>query len=207
MGATLTQVQGTHKVLAISASTGGTLAIEAVLRGMPANSPGMVIVQHMPALFTGSFAERMNGICPMDIREARDGDSVVPGTALIAPGGQHMLLRHSGAGYLVQLKNGPAVHHQKPSADVLFDSVARTAGCNAIGVILTGMGVDGAKGLLAMRQAGAYTIAEDEKTCVVFGMPKEAIQLGAAVDVIPLPHIAQVIIGHLVSETPVAAAV
>jgi two-component system, chemotaxis family, protein-glutamate methylesterase/glutaminase len=180
----------THKVIAIGASTGGTQAIEAVLKEMPADSPGTVIVQHMPAFFTGPFAERLNKICPMEVREARDGDPVVPGVALIAPGDIHMILQKSGAKYFVNLKNGPSVHHQRPSVDVLFHSVAYSAGKNAIGVLLTGMGADGARGLLEMRDTGAHTIAQDEKTSIVFGMPKEAIMLGAAEKVLSLQNIA-----------------
>ncbi|MCS6861098.1 MAG: chemotaxis response regulator protein-glutamate methylesterase [Abditibacteriales bacterium] len=186
----LSRLRTTHKILAIGASTGGTQAIEAVLKRLPATTPGTVIVQHMPAGFTTTFAERLNRVCLMEVREARDGDSVVPGVALIAPGNYHMLLTQSGARYVVRVKDGPLVHYQRPSVDVLFQSVARSAGCNAVGVILTGMGADGAKGLLAMRRAGAHTIAQDEQTSVVFGMPKEAIALGAAAEVVPLPHIA-----------------
>lgn len=141
----------THKVLAIGASTGGTQAIEAVLKEFPADTPGTLIVQHMPEYFTGTFAERLNRVCRMEVREAVDGEAVVPGVALVAPGNRHMALEQSGARYLVRIKNGPAVYHQRPSVDVLFQSVAKSAGQNSIGVILTGMGADGAKGLLAMR--------------------------------------------------------
>jgi two-component system chemotaxis response regulator CheB len=186
-------LETTHKVVAIGASTGGPGAIETVLRQFPAHGPGMVIVQHMPATFTASFAAHLNQVCQMEVREARDHDPVVPGVALIAPGGQHMLLQQSGACYLVRLKDGPSVHHQCPSVDVLFHSVARHAGRNAVGVLLTGMGVDGAKGLLAMRQSGAYTLAEDEQSCVVFGMPQEAMKLGAATHTVPLSQMAQAI--------------
>jgi two-component system chemotaxis response regulator CheB len=181
----------THQVLAIGASTGGTRAIEVVLRALPASAPGTVIVQHMPEHFTAPFAQRLNTLCQMEVREARDNDPVVPGVVLIAPGNQHMVLQQSGARYLVRLKHGPLVHYQRPSVDVLFHSVARSAGRNAIGVLLTGMGVDGAKGLLAMQQNGAFTMAEDEQSCVVFGMPKEAIKLGAADAVVPLSQMAQ----------------
>jgi two-component system chemotaxis response regulator CheB len=180
----------TNKVVAIGASTGGTRAIEAVLTGMPRNAPGTVIVQHMPEHFTASFAQRLDDLCAMEVREARDGDSVVPGTALIAPGNQHMLLRRSGARYYVQVRGGPMVCRQRPSVEVLFKSVAKYAGANAVGVILTGMGGDGAKGLLQMRQAGAHTIAEHERSCVVYGMPREAVRAGAAVETVPLPEIA-----------------
>jgi two-component system chemotaxis response regulator CheB len=189
--------QTTHKVLAIGASTGGTKAIEAVLTGMPATSPGTVIVQHMPENFTTAFAERLNEICQMEVREARDNDHVIPGVALIAPGNRHMLLNRSGGNYLVKIKNGPRVHYQRPSIDVLFQSVAQNAGRNAVGVLLTGMGADGAKGLLEMRKNGSYTLAQDEETCIVFGMPKEAIKLGAADQVVPLHNISQVIINVL----------
>jgi two-component system chemotaxis response regulator CheB len=192
--------QTTHKVIAIGASTGGTKAIEAVLSGMPATSPGVVIVQHMPENFTTSFARRLNEICQMEVREACDDDRVVPGTALIAPGNRHMLLYRRGGTYLVNIKNGPRVHYQRPSVDVLFQSVAKNAGKNAVGVLLTGMGADGAKGLLAMRQNGAHTIAQDEKTCVVFGMPKEAIKLEAADEVVPLSKISWTIIEALKKE-------
>lgn len=181
----------TNKIIAIGASTGGTEAIKTVLTGMPHNAPGILIVQHMPAKFTTSFAERLDGLCAIQVKEAEDGDSVVNGTALIAPGNYHMLLRRSGARYYVQVKSGPMVHHQRPSADVLFKSVADYAGGNAMGIILTGMGADGADGLLKMRKAGARTIAQDEKSCVVFGMPKEAIKLGAAEVVVDLHRVTQ----------------
>jgi len=189
--------QTTHKVVAIGASTGGTKAIEAVLREMPGTLPGTVIVQHMPENFTRSFADRLNDVCEMEIREARDGDRVVPGVALIAPGNHHMVLKRSGAQYLVRLKDGPRVHYQRPAVDVLFQTVAKVAGKNAVGAILTGMGADGAKGLLAMQKAGAQTIAQDEATSIVFGMPKEAIKLGAADKVLPLYNVAGAIIRAL----------
>ncbi len=187
----------THKVIAIGASTGGTKAIEVVLRGMPATSPGTVIVQHMPENFTTSFAHRLNEISPMEVREARDNDHVVPGVALIAPGNYHMVLRRNGAIYTVKIKDGPRVHYQRPAVDVLFQSVAKTAGTNAVGTLLTGMGMDGAKGLLAMKEHGAYTMAQDEATSVVFGMPKEAIKMGAANKVVPLQNVSQAIINAL----------
>ena len=185
-----TQLRTTDKVLAIGASTGGTTAIETVLRGLPATCPGTVIVQHMPGKFTAAFAKRLDSVCPMEVREARDGDDVSTGTVLIAPSDVHMVLHRSGARYYVRLKGGPRVHYQRPSVDVLFHSVAQSAGPNAVGVLLTGMGSDGAKGLLAMREQGARTIAEAERTCVVFGMPREAIKLGAADEVVPLPRVA-----------------
>jgi len=173
---------------------------------MPATSPGTVIVQHMPESFTTSFAERLNKSCEMEVREARDKDHVVPGVALIAPGNFHMILRRSGANYLVRIKDGPQVHYQRPAVDVLFQSVAKTAGKNAIGVLLTGMGVDGAKGLLAMNRNGAYTIAQDEKTSVVFGMPREAIKIGAAKRVVSLQNMSFEIINALNNNKRVSGA-
>lgn len=186
--------QTTLKLIAMGASTGGTEALKEVLTGMPADSPGIVIVQHMPPHFTTAFAERLNQLCQFEVREAKDGDSVVPGLALVAPGNFHMLLRRSGARYYVNVKDGPRVHHQRPAVDVLFSSVAQYAGSNAVGVLLTGMGADGAKGLLQMKEAGARTIAQDEQSCVVFGMPKEAIKLGAAEHIVPLEHMSRQII-------------
>ncbi|MFC1552576.1 chemotaxis response regulator protein-glutamate methylesterase [Candidatus Latescibacterota bacterium] len=179
----------TNKVLAIGASTGGTEAIKNVLTKLPQNIPGTVIVQHMPPNFTTAFAGRLNDMCAFDVKEAADGDLVRPGLALIAPGNFHMLLSRSGANYYVKVKTGPMVHHQRPAVDVLFKSVARYAGSNSAGVILTGMGKDGAEGLLEMKNIGAKTIAQDESTCVVFGMPKEAIKLGAADSVLKLNDI------------------
>jgi two-component system, chemotaxis family, protein-glutamate methylesterase/glutaminase len=180
----------TNKVVAIGASTGGTQALQQVLTAMPANAPGILVVQHMPEHFTRAFAERLNNLCAVEVKEAADGDSVIPGRALIAPGNFHMLMHRSGAYLSVRVKNGPQVHHQRPAVDVLFQSVAQHAGRNAIGVLLTGMGADGARGLLQMREAGAHTIAEDESTCVVYGMPKEAIEMGAAEEIVPLPQVA-----------------
>jgi len=190
----------THKILAIGASTGGTVAIREVLCGLPASIPGTVIVQHMPEHFTAAFANRLNEICPMEVREAQEGDAVVPGVALIAPGNKHMILRRSGARYYVHIKDGPPVHHQRPAVDVLFHSVAKHAGKNAVGVVLTGMGADGAKGLLAMRKAGAHTLAQDEKSCVVFGMPKEAIKLGGAEHVVSLKKMPSSIVSTLMNS-------
>jgi two-component system chemotaxis response regulator CheB len=181
----------TNKIIAIGASTGGTEALKTILRSMPPNAPGILVVQHMPAKFTTSFAERLDTLCEMNVKEAEDGDGVINGRVLLAPGNYHMLLKRSGARYFVQVKDGPMVHHQRPSVDVLFKSVADYAGENALGVILTGMGADGAAGLLKMRQGGARTIAQDEQSCVVFGMPKEAIKMGAAEAIIPLHGIAQ----------------
>lgn len=186
-----------NKVLAIGASTGGTQAIESILRDLPPTSPGTLIVQHMPEQFTTSFAKRLNQISQMEVREARESDPVGPGVALVAPGNRHMLLQQSGAGYLVRVKTGPAVNHHRPSVDVLFQSVARSAGSNAVGVLLTGMGADGAKGLLAMHEKGAYTLAQDEQTCVVFGMPREAVKLGAVDNVVPIQHIPEAIVSFL----------
>ncbi len=181
----------TNKIIAIGASTGGTEALKVVLEAMPLNSPGIVVVQHMPAKFTTSFAERLDSLCDMTVREAKDGDTLANGLVLIAPGNFHMLLKRSGARYYVSVKNGPMVHHQRPAADVLFKSVAQTAGANALGIILTGMGADGAAGMLTMKEAGAKNIAQDEKSCVVFGMPKEAIKLGAVDNVVSLEKIAK----------------
>jgi len=190
-------LQAARKVIAIGASTGGTKAIASVLSNLPAASPGTLVVQHMPEQFTATFAQRLNQMCQMEVREARDNDPVAPGVALIAPGNQHMLLQQNGARYQVRIKNGPAVNHQRPSVDVLFESVARSAGSSAIGVLLTGMGADGANGLMAMHEKGAYTLAQDEQTCVVFGMPKEAIRLGAVDDVVPVHRISQTIASFL----------
>ncbi|MBN1470366.1 MAG: chemotaxis response regulator protein-glutamate methylesterase [Syntrophaceae bacterium] len=194
------QLKTTHKVIAIGASTGGTIAIENILTRMPMNIPGILVVQHMPEYFTASFAERLNTLCKIEVREAKDGDTAGPGLALIAPGGHHMLLERSGAFYNVRIKGGPMVHHQKPSVDVLFHSVAKNAGTNAMGVLLTGMGADGADGLLAMKQNKAYTIAQDETTSVVYGMPGEAVKLGAVCDELPLDEIPDRIIKRLSGE-------
>jgi two-component system chemotaxis response regulator CheB len=180
----------TDKIIAIGASTGGTEAIKQILAEMPAQAPGTLVVQHMPPRFTSAFADRLDRLCRIQVREARDGESVGAGKALIAPGNLHLVLVRSGAKYVARTKAGPRVHYQRPSVDVLFHSVADQAGPNAVGILLTGMGSDGARGLLAIRQAGGRTIAQDERTCVVFGMPKEAIQLGAAERILPLPRIA-----------------
>lgn len=180
----------TDSIVAIGTSTGGTQALEVLLTALPVTVPGIVIVQHMPEKFTASFAERLDGLCEIDVFEAKDGQRVVPGRALIAPGGKHMMLRRSGAQYHVEVVDGPVVNRHRPSVDVLFRSVAKYAGRNALGVIMTGMGDDGARGLKEMHDAGARTIAQDEGTCVVFGMPKEAIKLGAVDSVLPLQGIA-----------------
>jgi len=189
----------TQKVVAIGASTGGTEAIKKILVRFPVNVPGIVIVQHMPPQFTKAFAERLSQLCQIEVREAKDGDSVLNGLALIAPGNFHMILRRNGSRYYVNIKDGPMVNHQRPSVDVLFNSVAQNAGPNAIGVILTGMGADGAEGLLKMKEAGAKTIAQDENTCVVFGMPKEAIRKGAVDRVLPLDQIPDEIVQIITS--------
>lgn len=186
----MARLQMLDKIVALGASTGGTRAIETVLAALPAECPGIVIVQHLTAAFTESFAARLNKVCAMEVREARNMDRVVPGVALVAPGGQHMTLEHFANVYSVRIKNAPPVHHQRPSVDVLFHSVARAAGSNAVGVLMTGMGVDGAEGLLAMKRSGAHTIAEHEDSCVIYGMPREAVELGAATEVVRLPEIA-----------------
>jgi len=190
----LSMIKTTEIVIAVGASTGGTEALTTFLQAMPLDTPGIVIVQHMPEKFTTSFANRLNEICKITVKEAENGDSVIRGRALIAPGNFHMLLKRSGARYYVEVKEGPLVNRHRPSVDVLFRSTARYAGANAIGVIMTGMGGDGARGLLEMKQAGAKTIAQDEKTCVVFGMPKEAIKLGAVDKILPLEAIAPFVI-------------
>lgn len=190
-------LNATNKIIALGASTGGTQALEQVLRRFPVDAPGTVIVQHMPEHFTLSFAKRLDSVCEMRVQEAKDGDYVVPGLALVAPGGKHLVLQASGARWVARVKDGPKVHHQRPAVDVLFQSVARSAGRNAVGAILTGMGADGAKGMLAMREAGAYTVAQNEATCVVYGMPREAVKLGAAVDELPLDRIADALLHAL----------
>ncbi|MCF6242481.1 MAG: chemotaxis response regulator protein-glutamate methylesterase [Bacteroidales bacterium] len=180
----------TEIVISVGASTGGTEALRVFLEAMPVDAPGIVIVQHMPEHFTRSFADRLNDLCKISVKEAEDGDAVLQGRALIAPGNKHTLLRRSGARYYVEVKNGPLVNRHRPSVDVLFRSTALYAGKNAIGIIMTGMGDDGAKGMLEMKEAGAKTIAQDEKSCVVYGMPKEAVKLNAADYVLPLEKIA-----------------
>jgi two-component system chemotaxis response regulator CheB len=182
-------------VIAIGASTGGTEAIHELLMQFPADSPGIVITQHIPPIFSQAFANRLNQACALEVKEASDGDTLTPGRVLVAPGNLHMLLRKFADGYRVQIKDGPQVCYQRPSVDVLFGSVAEAVGSRAIGVLLTGMGTDGAQGLLRMRRVGALTIAQDEASCVVFGMPKEAIRLGAADRVLPLVQIPASILG------------
>jgi len=181
----------TEKVVCIGASTGGTESLREVLEALPVDSPGIVIVQHMPEKFTAAFSRRLDSLCAVEVKEAEDGDTVLRGRVLIAPGNRHMLLNRSGARYCVSVKDGPLVSRHRPSVDVLFRSAAQYAGANAIGIIMTGMGDDGAKGLLEMRQNGATTLAQDEATSVVFGMPKEAIALGGAEKVVPLGAIAR----------------
>jgi len=180
----------TDRIVAIGTSTGGTQALEAVLSALPRVTAGIVVVQHMPEKFTAAFAQRLDAICELEVREACNGDRVIPGLALIAPGGRHMRVQRSGAQYQVSVEDGPLVNHHRPSVDVLFRSVARCAGKNALGVIMTGMGSDGALGLQAMHEAGARTVAQDESTSVVYGMPKEAIRAGAVDKELPLQAIA-----------------
>ena len=182
--------RGCGKVIAIGASTGGTEAIREVLTGMPHNCPPIVIVQHMPQNFTKSFADRLNSLCRIKVKEAEDKEILAPGKALVAPGNYHMSVERSGAAHYVKVYDGPPVHHQRPAVDNLFSSMARNVGRNAMGALLTGMGRDGARGLLKMREAGAYTVVQDEDTCVVFGMPGAAIELGAAVKALPITEIA-----------------
>lgn len=192
--ATHAMAETTEKVVVIGASTGGTEALKSVLEVLPPDTPGMVIVQHMPELFTRAFANRLDGLCNITVKEAESNDTVIRGRALIAPGNHHLLLKRSGARYFVEIKDGPLVCRHRPSVDVLFRSAARYAGRNAVGVILTGMGDDGARGMLEMKQAGATTIAQDEASCVVFGMPKEAIKLGGVDRILPLHSVAGAIL-------------
>ncbi len=186
----------TEKVIVVGASTGGTEALKSLLETLPPDAPGIVIVQHMPELFTRAFANRLDGLCAITVKEAETNDTVLRGRALIAPGNHHMLLRRSGARYFVEIKDGPLVCRHRPSVDVLFRSAARYAGPNAVGVILTGMGDDGARGMLEMKQAGAFNIAQDEASSVVFGMPKEAIKLDGVHKVLSLDHIPAAILKH-----------
>lgn len=198
MGGVAAMAETTDRVIAVGASTGGVQAFEALLCSLPADLPaGIVLVQHMPKGFTASMAARLQQLSPFDVREASDGERLVTGRVLIAPGGLHMQLRRSGAQYQVEVRDGPLVGHHKPSVDVLMRSVAQCAGHNAIGVLLTGMGEDGARGLLALRQAGAPTVAQDEASCVVYGMPRAAVQLGAARDVLPLEAIGPALVRWL----------
>lgn len=187
----------TEKLIIIGASTGGTEAIREVLQPLPPDSPAVLIAQHMPAGFTRSFAQRLDGLCRINVKEAEHGERVLPGYAYIAPGGFHLSLGRSGANYVAHLDQEPPVNRHRPSIDVLFDSAAKYAGKNAIGIILTGMGKDGAEGLLRMKRAGAHTLAQDEASCVVFGMPREAIALGAVDDVSPLSEVSRRVLAHL----------
>jgi two-component system, chemotaxis family, protein-glutamate methylesterase/glutaminase len=186
----------TEKVIVIGASTGGTEALKSLLETLPPDAPGIVIVQHMPELFTRAFANRLDGLCAITVKEAETNDTVLRGRALIAPGNHHILLRRSGARYFVEIKDGPLVCRHRPSVDVLFRSAAHYAGPNAVGIILTGMGDDGARGMLEMKQAGAFNIAQDEATSIVFGMPKEAIKLDGIHKVLPLGNIPTAILKH-----------
>lgn len=190
-------IHTTNKLIAIGASTGGTRALETVLTRLPSNMPGIVIVQHMPPVFTKSFADRLNDICNLNVKEAEDKDLIQSGTVLLAPGNYHLLVEKNGAKYYARIKQGPPVHHHRPSVDVMFNSVSGSAGVNATGVLLTGMGADGAKGLLAMKNKGAHTIAQDEATSVVYGMPKEAKKIGAANEVLPLQKISGALVEHM----------
>jgi len=190
-------IQTTERVVAIGTSTGGTQALEVVLTMLPRVTPGIVIVQHMPEKFTAAFAERLNGLCQIEVKEAQNNDRVINSRALIAPGGKHMLLRRTGAQYYVEVMDGPLVNRHRPSVDVLFRSVAKCAGANALGVIMTGMGDDGAAGLAEMRNAGARTVGQDEATCVVYGMPKEAVRRGGVEKTVPLGAIAREIMQQM----------
>ena len=181
-------------IVAIGTSTGGTQALEAVLKALPVDCPGIVIVQHMPEKFTATFAERLNSLCRIEVREARNGDRLKQGLALLAPGGRHMLLKRIGSTYSVDVVDGPPVSRHRPSVDVLFRSVAQSAGPNATGIIMTGMGDDGARGMREMFDAGAHTVAQDESSCIVFGMPKVAIELGGVKIVLPLNRIHEAIV-------------
>ena len=192
----------TEQVVVVGASTGGTEALRLFLQALPLDAPGVVVVQHMPEHFTAAFAKRLDGICGVTVKEAEDGDSVIPGRVLIAPGNRHMLLKRSGARYYVELKDGPLVCRHRPSVDVLFRSASRYAGSNAIGVIMTGMGDDGSRGMLEMKEAGAVNFAQDEETCVVFGMPKEAIKIGAVDKVLPLEKLASAILNACANKAP-----
>ncbi len=189
-------VQTTERIVAIGTSTGGTVALEEMLCRLPLTAPGMLIVQHMPEHFTQSFADRLNSVCAIRVRQAADGDRVLPGQALIAPGGRHLQVRRQGAQYHAVVRDGPPVSRHRPSVNVLFNSVAQHAGRNAVGIIMTGMGDDGARGLLEMKNAGATTYAQDEASCVVFGMPREAIKLGAVDEVLPLDSLHEAVTGR-----------
>ena len=197
----LTVTTAAEKIFALGASTGGVQALTEILTALPSYTPGTLVVQHMPPRFTASFAKRLDTLCAMSVKEAADGDTVMPGRVLIAPGGLHMLLRRAGSRYYVEVKEGPEVCHQRPSVDVLFNSVAKCCGTNAVGAILTGMGADGARGLLNMRCAGAHTLAQDEQTSTVYGMPMEAIKRGAAEQIVPLQAVAATLMTLASSNT------
>ncbi len=196
-----------RRLLAIGASTGGPPAIETVLAGLGPTTPGTVIVQHMPPHFTKAFASRLDGLCSMRVREGAEGDVIRDGTVYIAPGGHHMQVRRGAEGFVVHIKDGPMVHHQRPAVDVLFDSVAECAGGSTVGVLLTGMGADGGRGMVALQEAGAWTIAQDEESCVVYGMPREAVELGAAQEILPLEQVAAAITARFApAHAPLRAA-
>ncbi|GCL65919.1 protein-glutamate methylesterase/protein-glutamine glutaminase [Pseudaquabacterium pictum] len=190
-------VQTTERIVAIGTSTGGTVALEELLQRLPVNAPGLVIVQHMPEHFTETFANRLDSVCQIRVRQAADGDRILPGLALVAPGGRHLQVRRQGAQYHAVVRDGPPVSRHRPSVNVLFSSVAAHAGRNAVGIIMTGMGDDGARGLLEMKTAGATTFAQDEASCVVFGMPREAIKLGAVDQVLPLSALDGAVTGRV----------
>ncbi len=190
----------TEGIVAIGTSTGGTQALETVLTSLPRTCPGIIVVQHMPANFTKAFADRLDGICDAQVLEATNGDKVLPGKILIAPGGKHMALKRCGAQYIVEVKDGPLINRHRPSVDVLFRSVAKFAGKNALGIIMTGMGDDGARGLLEMRQSGAVTIGQNEATCIVYGMPKEAVKLGAVEKEVALDKVASKIMNFYINK-------
>jgi two-component system chemotaxis response regulator CheB len=194
------RIGSTEKIIAVGASTGGTEAIKEFLIRLPADAPGIVIAQHMPEAFTKSFAARLDSLCKITVKEAEGNERILPGHAYIAPGHSHLLLKRSGANYMTELSQSPPVNHHRPSVEVLFRSVAQNAGKNVIGVMLTGMGKDGAVGMLEMRQAGAYNFAQDEATCVVFGMPREAIAVGAVDEVVPIQDMAQKVLQRLISS-------
>ena len=195
-GATKAMARTTERFVAIGISTGGTQALEYVLPSLPRTAPGIAIVQHMPEHFTRSFAERLNGLCEIAVKEAATGDRILPGRALIAPGGRHMLVKRSGAQYFVEVVDGPLVSRHRPSVDVLFRSVAKTAGPNALGIIMTGMGDDGARGMKEMSDAGSRTLAQNEESCVVFGMPKEALRMGGVTETIDLQQVPEAIVRY-----------
>lgn len=202
----LASIETTHKVIALGTSTGGTEALRHVLGALPKQVPGIIMTQHMPEGFTASFAARLNELCEIEVREAKDGDAVVTGLALLAPGNKHMRLARDGARYIVRVTDGPRVCRHKPSVEVLFESAAEHAGRNAMGIIMTGMGDDGASGLKSLRDAGAYTVAQDKDSCVVFGMPREAIERGGAITVCPLSQIPQQILDFAAGKVSAKAA-